>query len=180
MKRLHRLLLALFLVPALAGGGWIDREGRPLPESGSRKSVGDFGAQLVLVGDEQVLFERWATPSESVHVPTVDRVHVDEAINAFVIFSGCAADVSGNCRVSMRFRVLDPDGSVYAATPPMEVWHDKPAPPGRSLELSVEYLKIIIEPTDPLGRYVVQVQVRDDHSGAILQLEDAFTAAAAE
>lgn len=100
----------------------------------------------------------------------------NEAINAFVVFGGCTTDDLGNCSVAMRFVVPKPDGSVYAETPPMEVWHNKPAPPGKSLELSVQYLKVVIEPTDPLGVYRVQTQVKDNISGTDLQLSALFTA----
>jgi len=41
--------------------------------------------------------------------------------SAFVVFSGCKPSVVGKCHVSMRFRVLRPDGKLYADTPSMEV-----------------------------------------------------------
>lgn len=78
----------------------------------------------------------------------------------------------------MRFRVVQPDGGVYADTPPMAVWEDKPAPCGGSLQLSVQYLKVRIEPKDQLGRYVIYAQVRDNHTGKVLQLQSPFTATA--
>lgn len=170
-------LLAVFLLaPSAAFGGWINKSGESLPDSDYRKAVGGFGAQLILVRNENELFKRWATPSVTVDVDTTDNVEVNGKINAFVVFNGCKKDNVGNCSVSMRFRVLQPDGKVYAETPPMEVWENKPAPPGRSLELSVQYLKVIIEPKDQLGKYSVQTQVRDNNSQVVLQLNGPFTA----
>jgi hypothetical protein len=125
-----------------------------------------------------MLFEQWNASSETVDVKTTDIVEVNGAINAFVVFSGCKRDAAGNCSVEMRFRVLQPDGKVYAETPAMEVWNRKPAPPGRSLELSVQYLKVVIEPTDQLGTYTIQSQVRDNNSGDVLQLSGPFNAVA--
>ena len=58
----------------------------------------------------------------------------------------------------------------------MEVWDQKPAPPGKSLELSVQYLKVVIEPKDQLGKYMVFSQVRDNNSGTVLQLNAPFVA----
>jgi hypothetical protein len=170
------LLIAILLMPAIVAAGWINRQGETLPDSDSRKAAGAFGAQLIFVDDENELFKKWATPSETVDVKTIDSVRVNQSINAFVVFSGCTRDDAGNCSVAMRFRVLKPDGSVYAETPPMEVWFNKPAPSERSLELSAQYLKIVIEPTDPLGRYQVHSQVRDYNSGKVLQLSSPFTA----
>jgi len=168
------VLLALF--PAVALAGWIDKQGVTLPDADNRKAIGEFGAQLVLVGDDNQLFRTWASPSETVDLKTIDSVKVDEDINAFVVFSGCRADKQGNCSVAMRFRVIQPDGKIYAETPPMEVWESKPAPPGKTLELSVQYLKVRIEPKDQLGRYVIFTQVRDNNADTVLQLQSPFMA----
>jgi len=173
---LRNLAAALLLAPVVASAGWINKSGESLPESASRKAVGAFGAHLILVADENELFKRWNTPSQTVDVDTTDKVSVNGAINAFIVFSGCTTDKAGNCSVDMRFRVIQPDGKVYAETPAMEVWDVKPAPPGRSLELSVQYLKVVIEPKDQLGKYVVYSQVRDNRSGVVLQLNAPFTA----
>lgn len=171
-----RALICLLLFPAIAFAGWINKQGESLPDSDNRKAVGDFGAQLIFVGDENQLFNRWATPSETVDVKTIDSVKVNESINAFVVFSGCKPDKKGNCSVAMRFRVIQPDGKVYADTPPMEVWDGKPAPRGKAIELSVQYLKVRIEPNDQLGKYVIYTQVRDNNTGKVLQLQSPFTA----
>lgn len=79
----------------------------------------------------------------------------------------------------MRFRIIQPDGKVYSETPTMEVWHNKPAPPSRTLELSVQYLKVIVEPHEQEGRYLVQAQVRDDNTDQVLFLQKAFKAVSA-
>ena len=171
-----RILSVFLFIPALAFAGWINKQGETLPDSENRKAIGAFGAQLILVGDENQLFKHWATPSETVDVKTIDSVTVNGFINAFVVFSGCKPDTKDNCNVSMRFRVIQPDGKVYADTPPMEVWENKPAPQGKMLELSVQYLKVRIEPKDQLGRYMIYTQVRDNNTGTVLQLQSPFTA----
>jgi len=169
-------LILITLLPTVALAGWINKQGEALPDSDNRKAVGNFGAQLIFVGNENQLFKSWATPSETVDVKTINTVKVGEAINAFIVFSGCKEDQKNNCSVSMRFRVIQPDGKIYADTPPMEVWEDKPSPPGKTLELSVQYLKVTIEPKDQLGKYVVYAQVRDNNTGTVLQLQSPFTA----
>lgn len=171
-----RILIFLLMTPTLAFAGWINKQGEKLPDSDDRKAVGDFGAQLILVADERELFKRWATPSETVDLKTTDVVKVNGFISAFIVFSGCKASTKGDCDVSMRFRVIQPDGKIYAETPAMEVWENKPAPHGKALELSVQYLKVRIEPKDQLGRYVIYSQVRDNNTGAVIQLQSAFTA----
>lgn len=170
------ILLLACLLSSYAQAGWIDKQGKPLPEAEDRKANGDLGAQLIFTTNEEALFKKWATPSESVYFDTVDRVEINQPVSAFIIFFGCKANSSGNCNVSMRFRVIQPDGKVYSETPAMEVWHDKPAPTGRSLGLSVGYLKVVVEPHEQRGRYTVMAQVRDDNADTVLTLQKFFTA----
>jgi hypothetical protein len=175
--------IALVLLMALcsnANAGWINKQGASLPDSEDRKASGDFGAQLVFVTDEQALFKTWATPSETVDLKTVESVTINQPISAFVIFSGCKPAAKGHCNVSMRFRIIQPDGKVYSETPTMEVWKNKPAPHAHALELSVQYLKIVVEPDEQRGRYTIQTQVRDDNTGAVLFLQKAFSATDAQ
>lgn len=156
---------------------WVDKQGNTLADADDRKSIGSFGAEIVFTTDAESLEERWGTPSETVNVDSVDNVRINEPIYAFVVFSGCKPGVAGNCNVSMSFRVLRPDGKVYASTPSMEVWQDKEAPPKRALALSVQYLRVRIEPQDQRGRYAVEVQVRDENIGKMLALKKRFGAA---
>jgi hypothetical protein len=173
---MRMLAVFIFVIPTLASAGWINRSGETLSDTDASKAVGDFGAELVFVADERELLSRWEMPSESVDVKTVSKVATNGFINAFIIFGGCKADANGNCSVVMRFHVLQPDGKVYIQTPAMEVWQGKRAPAGKSLELSVQYLKIRIEPNDQLGQYTIQTQVKDENSGATMQLKSSFVA----
>jgi hypothetical protein len=132
---------------------------------------------LVLVEDEQHLFRTWSKPSGSVDVKDVDSVSINSPINAFIVFGGCKPDIQGNCSVVMRFRVIGPDGKLYSETPAMEVWHAKAPLPNRSLQLSVDYLKIIVEPHEQSGKYVVNAEVKDNNSERTLRLQKDFTVA---
>jgi hypothetical protein len=164
------------LVAASAHADLISRSGESLPDTDARKAKGQFGAQMIFVANEDELFRRWATPSETVDLETINSVETKEPLNAFVVFGGCKPDKSGNCNVTVQYRVLRPDGKVYANFPTMEVWQGKAAPFGRSLELSVQYLKIVIEPSDQPGKYVVHAQIKDKNAGTVLKLEGPFIA----
>lgn len=174
---MRRYFTAVALSAAsLCHGAWINKSGESLPNSESRKAVGDFGAHMIFVADDQKMFQLWGTPSETVNVATIDKVAVNDQVNAFIVFSGCKPSKSAACDVSVRFRVYQPNGKVYASTPPMEVWQGKPPPPGNSLELSVQYLKIVIEPSDLLGKYIIVAQIKDNVSGATMDLSAPFMA----
>jgi hypothetical protein len=167
--------IALAVGPFGAHADQIRKSSERLPDTENRKSLGSFSAQLILVPDDQQMFKLWDTPAETVSFSTIQSVSVGGQANAFVVFSGCAPNKSDHCDVTMRFRVYQPNGKLYATTPPLEVWQYKAAPPDRTLQLSVQYLKVVIEPQDLLGKYIISVNVRDHVSGASLQLSTVFT-----
>ncbi|MBS0313976.1 MAG: hypothetical protein JSS05_07265 [Proteobacteria bacterium] len=166
-------ILILGVITSNAHADWISKSGERLPDTEYRKSAGAFGAHLILVPDAQRLLRDWDTPSETVEITAVNSVPIGSQANAFVVFKDCTPTKSGQCNVTMQFRVYQPNGKIYASTPLMEVWQDKPAP--RMLELSVQYLKIILEPKDLPGKYLVSAKVRDNVSGVSLDLSSAFT-----
>jgi hypothetical protein len=174
--RFRLLLLACLAFPHIASAGWIQRSGEPLADTAYRKSDGQLISWLVFVANDRKLSEAWLVPGESVNIDEIESVDINSPISGFVVFGGCKGDDSGNCNVQMRYRVLAPDGSTYAQSPTMEVWVNKPQPPNRSLQLSVDYLKVVVEPHEQDGTYTVQVQINDVNAGKNLFLERAFHA----
>ena len=172
----NAIALGLTIACTSVYAGWVDKRGERLPETAYRKSNGDLVAQMVFVQDERELFATWSKPAESVNVKDIDSVSINAPINTFIVFGGCKPNADGKCSVVMRFKVIGPDGKVYSETPAMEVWHEKKPPPKRSLQLSVDYLKIVVEPHEQRGKYVVNTEVRDNNSGRIVRLQKAFTA----
>ena len=168
--------LILSLACTMATAAWVDKGGARLPDASYRKSNGDLVAQLIFVEDEQDLFRTWSKLSESVDVKDIDSIEINSPINALIVFGGCKPDAQGNCSVVMRFQVIGPDGKVYSETPAMEVWHAKKPPPNRSLQLSVDYLKVIVEPHEQLGKYVVNAEVKDNNSGSTVRVQKVFAA----
>lgn len=172
----NALFLMVLLASLNATAQWIDKEGKRLPDTDDRKAIGHFGAEIIFTTDAEALEKRWATPSDTVHIDSVDKARINQPISAYIVFSGCKATATGKCDVTMSFRVIQPDGKVYATTPDMEVWQNKNAP-GTALALGVQYLRIRIEPHELRGRYTVNVEVRDHNSGKVLVLKRTFTAA---
>lgn len=177
MRKIYAVLLVIgVLLPALSKAGWVDKQGNQVPDSDHMRSVGDLVAQLVITDNESQALKNWGTPSESVYFPTADKIERNKVITAFVVFGGCAVDAKGNCDLRMQITVYKPDGTVYSKLPIMEVWSEKPVPHNRSLGLSAEYMRVIIEPEDPLGKYQVDTKIMDKISGDSLLLKSNFTA----
>lgn len=175
--RLPRWLFCVILsLPAITMAGWITPSGMSLPDTSFRKADAGFSGWLIFVADDQELYNAWQVKGESLNIAEIETVSVNSPISAFVVFSGCKPDDAGMCDVTMRFRVIAPDGTTYAETPAMEVWRGRPAPPTSSLELSVDYLKVVIEPHEQIGPYSVQLQLKDANAGKVISLERTFRA----
>lgn len=176
MTKTRLLTIAILLMlPSFSAAKWNDKEGKILEDTEWMKSSGEFGAQLVLIGDEKEFFKRWETPSRDVHLNTISQLQRGDSLITPIIFSGCYTNNEGNCNVVVDFNVLKPDGTSYADLNDIEVWIDKPAPPKGILELSVGYLKIIIEPEDSLGKYIVKANVTDRIKESSFMLTQEFT-----
>ncbi|MGI0118262.1 hypothetical protein [Zooshikella sp. RANM57] len=165
------LLMLIICLPSFAG--WIDKEGNPVPDTESRKSIGEFGANLLLTDKENETFQRWNTTSVGVNLSTTDKIKRNDFISAFIIFSGCSVNKEGNCNLVVKFRVVQPDGSIYAELPTQEAWVNKPAP-GKFLQMSAGYIKIRIEDDEPLGVYQVFADITDQNSGNVISLSSKF------
>jgi hypothetical protein len=71
--------------------------------------------------------------------------------------------------------VIKPDGKVYGEQKCVEVWQKKPAPQGKTLQLGVGQLGIVIEPNDPTGTYEIRAKVNDRVKGVVLELKRKFS-----
>jgi len=170
------LIFTILLSSAVANAGWIDKQGNQIPNSESMKSAKNFIAQLVVTDNEAQALKNWGTPSESVHFPVANKIEKGKIITAFIVFGGCTTDTEGNCNLRMQMKVYKPNGSIYSNLPVMEVWSNKPVPPNRSLGLGVDYMRVIIEPHDPLGKYRIDTKIIDNNSKEEMILTSYFTA----
>jgi hypothetical protein len=169
-------LAAVLAVPLSSVAGWVDREGKLLPDTSDRKSIGDFGAWLVLTDKESEAFSRWDTPSEGVYLNSTEKIERGKMLTALIIFSGCGADRARNCDLVVKFKIVQPDGKTYADLPYQEAWVGKPVPPNKSLGMSVGYIRVIIEPDEPLGKYKVFANVHDKNLNKTIELLSVFEA----
>lgn len=170
------ILATLVLLSTTVNAGWIDKQGNNVPDSDHMKSSKDFIAQLVITDNEAQVLKNWNTPSKGVYFPTSDTIEKNKIITAFIVFGGCSVDKKGNCDLRMQITVYQPDGSIYSKLPVMEIWSGKPVPPNRSLGLSADYMRVIIENDEPLGKYRIETKIMDENSGVNMLLSSHFTA----
>lgn len=125
---------------------------------------GDFGAALLVTDDHEGFFEAWNEPASDGYAPRISAVsqaNRGDVVVALVLFTGCEADGQGNCNSEIDFKVVNPDGTVYANMEGAELWKLKPAPVNGVMQLGVTYLGFEIEPDDQLGEYRIEAVVMD-------------------
>ncbi|MGV7209128.1 hypothetical protein ACLB1G_14875 [Oxalobacteraceae bacterium A2-2] len=155
------LLLAAALLPTMAQAGWVDANGKPLPDTDSMRSLGDFGVQLVLTADERQFRRSWAGRELPVlpRLPVTQSVARGANLTGLILFHGCKAGPLGACDLVAELAIEGPDGS---RTPvgASNVWSASP-PAGGASQLGSDSVGMGIDPADPLGAYRLVALVRD-------------------
>lgn len=173
--RIAVLLALFFAIPTDIHGQWRE-DNEAAPDNDWAKHEGQFGAMLFLSDKPEAFLNAWNQPTEGVPIQTTDTVPRGVPIVAFVVFTGCAPDNAGLCNASIDFTVLKPDGSEYSRHEDADLWKSKPAIEEGALQLSADYIGVVVEPDDPLGLYTVQVTAHDRNANIKLGLVQHFTA----
>lgn len=166
MKRYLTLLAAL--LPLSVQSAWIDPTGKPVPDTESMRSAGDFGVQIVLTTDEGQFRKIWNSSKTPPTLSITNTAHPGAPVSAILIFHGCSPNAAGVCDVTSEFVLEAPDGSKTPAGGG-PVWTGK-AMPQRLLQLSQASVTVIFDKTDPIGNYKVTANVKDEVSGRVLSV----------
>jgi hypothetical protein len=171
MKIISAVFVLLLIGCGAATAQWRKGDER-VADTADRKSVNDFGVQLLMVEDPRGFIEEWSKPETPVIKPLTE-VKRGVLIGAFVFFAGCKPDAQGVCNSAVDYTVYKPDGSVYAERKEQPLWKEAP-PPGRNIQLSRAILGLRLEAKDPAGEYKVKAKVNDFNANVTLELETTF------
>jgi hypothetical protein len=156
------LAIGAVLLAGSASGQW-QQNGEPVPDEPWRRSDGDFGAMLMLTDRADDFLAQWQQPARPGYRPSlhsVSEARRGDTVTALILFTRCEASVLGECRSDLDWRVVRPDGSLYASHREVELWN-APPPPRGALQLGAGELTFEIERDDPFGRYEIHADVHD-------------------
>jgi hypothetical protein len=167
VKRIAKFLGLLVLVPVLADAAeresfWIDRTGKRVPETESRRSKDGFGGWLLVTSDQDWQ-EKWLTPRDT--IPEFkEAAKLKRGDTAFVLIffgnprlgSNRAADVT--CDV----QVTRPNQTTSISERNIECFRGPVGMDPMSVFLSAPVIKFVGEEGDPPGRWVVEVTLHDN------------------
>lgn len=162
-----QIFLVVFLVSSHSFAQW-QVNGQEAPDQSWRRSAQGFQAMLIVTNKPDSFFEAWnkyPSPDYKPEILTTTEVHRGETVVAVIIFTKCLVDKNGNCNSEVDFKLLRPDGSVYADYKGQELLKGKYGLPEDALQLGVANLGFRVEPDDPLGSYKVEAIVRDKFAG---------------
>jgi hypothetical protein len=168
----------------------------PAPPSAAPRLVegegraGDLHIIQLWTNDSGAFLAEWARPTPP-NLATSSRTTRNRPLSQFIIFDSCRADAAGNCHLTARIAITDPDGAPYGDPMAFAIWDQQPAPPPKRLILSPHSIGLVIEDGEKLGTYRVHLSVTDEHAGVTAEStsaitvdeagsEDAATAATAE
>ena len=167
-----RLMIAtLFLLCACAlpaPAQW-NKNGERTVDAPDRKTVGGFGAHLLVVEKPQEFIEEWKKPD----TPKIKDTNVakrGEYYGVIVLFAGCKPDDRGICNAEVDYTIYKPDGSLHAERKDQPLWKSQ-APPTPNIQLGQAILAIRFEKTDPAGEYKVKARVHDLNAAISIDLE---------
>jgi hypothetical protein len=152
--------------------GYWNENGKKMEDTSNIKHKGYFGAQLWVISNKN-FFDIWNTP-ETPKLNLVKKTVRNKDIFVVLMFTAPGADANGNADVVFDFLLKKPDGSAYADYKDLDAWHNKPVPKAGDIQLAVQDIGVKIEDNDPLGKYTVEVLVKDKIKGVELPLSYEF------
>jgi hypothetical protein len=175
MKRIIiSLLITLPLIAYAETGGWITRNGQPVPNSDAMKSINGFGGWLVVTPDTD-WEEKWNTSPETIpNFSEAKDVSYGEQLTILTFYINPMTTRSGEIDVSCDIKVTRPDGSSSVNAKGVQCAAGKLQGNPRNVRLSTAIIKYIGEDGDPPGIWIVEVTLTDRARGTAIPLKTHF------
>ncbi len=173
---LAALLAVLAASPAFSqnAGYWRDRDGKPVAETESMKSMNGFAGSLLATIDED-WEKKWKTPPETTpSFRIADTVPYGKKVFVLIFFSSPEQDAQGNAKIMCDVQISSPAGKVTFSRKDMTCHAGPVGGPSHSLYLSAPVTVFSGDPGDPPGTWAVEVRLRDTQRGVELPLRTTF------
>lgn len=178
---MNRIVVALSIVLLLAASGVAcgmeyetTERPPPTPFSESRMNRDGFDGMLLVTPDKDWQ-EKWNTPPEiAPSYTTTDEVKDGGELWVLPFFSNPQLDEHGNANVTCDLEVTRPDGSVSQTHKNQPCYQGPMRADPRRVYLANSAIGFIAEPTDPRGKWIVRITLRDNLRGVELPLQTSF------
>ncbi|WP_321529260.1 hypothetical protein [Sedimenticola selenatireducens] len=154
---------------------WLGAERNDWEHTEYRKVENDFGGSLVITSDLNWQ-QKWETPPDNVPpFAEAETVRVGEGIVILTFFVNPKVNEYGQASVRCALKVTRPDGTEAANYESFWCLNDTPMGDINNVRLSPAIINFIGEESDPLGEWVVEVNIHDVLRNTELNLRRSFT-----
>jgi hypothetical protein len=138
-----------------------NKEGKPIPEIDTMKSKDGFAGSVLAVTDEDWK-QRWKTPPET--TPKFNKAEVvsyGTKVFFLIFFSNPAQDEQQISNVRCNLKIIDPEGTAILSRQDMACFSGRVAGSPHNRYLSAPVISFVGDPADPVGTWVIEVNLRD-------------------
>lgn len=153
-------------------GRWLEN-GERVADSKDRKSVGGFGAFLVVVKDPDEWIKQQLRP-EQPNFDTAETVMSGDKIGIFVLFAGCKPNSKGVCDTKVDYIVKNPKGEIILDNKGGELWNET-APPAQNTHFGKAHIRLEMQKSNLKGEYKIWAKVYDGIANVSFELETQFS-----
>jgi len=171
------LILSILLLScnqALASGGWVNRDGSPVPDTDNMKSKNGFGGWLIVTPDPD-WEEKWNTPADNVpHFNEASDVNYGESLTILTFLINPAQDDRDEVDVRCDIQVVRPDNSYSINVTDVECLKGAIRGDPRNIRITSAIIKFIGEEGDLAGDWKIAITLFDKNRGTMIPLNTGF------
>lgn len=174
---LRRSLLSFLLLTGVTFAGssaWVDGNGEPLAETPARKTIDGFGGWLLVTPDPDWSRNWYRPPERRPTLPEARYVGYGDRVTILAFYTNPATDDEGRIDIRCSVRVIRPGGEVSASSEERQCADPDLAGDLQATRISWAVVDYVGEPSDPPGRWVVEVVLRDAVRDVSLSLATDF------
>lgn len=154
---------------------WVNRDGKPVPESDAMKSIKGFGGWLMVTRDTDWK-AKWETPTETAPAfHGASKVEYGERLAILTFYSNPKTDAGGAIHILCDIKLTRPDGSVPVDTKGIDCASGILQGAPRNTRLTAAVIDFIGEDGDPPGVWRVEVNLTDKNRNVNVPLKAEFT-----
>ena len=165
-----KLIMALFLVFAAAIGasassgenlGWRDQEGQLVQNTDDRKAIEGFGASVIITTDVD-WEKKWNTPAATTpKFTTTDKLRIGEQGTILIFFANPKLDSDNSIDVTCDIKITRPN-NITTENSGLKGYAGKLMGPPENTYLTESIIRFVGEPSDPVGEWVININVHDN------------------
>ncbi len=175
MSKLLLIALAIATFQAIgADNVWLGPDRNKWPDTEFRKTKNDFTG-LLLVTPDTDWEQKWSTSPDTIpYFKEAKSVRVGEELVILTFFANPEPDDDGNVDVLCSIKATRPNGTVSIDEKNIPCMKGQVLGNPNNIHLSPAIINFVGEKSDPLGKWLVEVEIRDVNRNTTLQLKTHF------